>query len=232
MPVWNEANDVCLVLSGETFVDQPELDRLRRQGHSFDSDNASYLIHLYEEMGSPFIETLNGRFSGVLVDLREKHILLFNDRYGFERVYYHEHADGLMFASEAKALLTASPELRQLDLTGFAEMLSCGCPLQNKTIFKGIRLLPAASIWSCRRKSNVIKRSYFRPEQWENQPTLAVPEFYRTFKDTFKRVLPRYLRGKGKAALSLTGGLDGRMIMAWAKVGWRASVLHVRRSVS
>ena len=218
MPVWNEANDLCLVLSGETFVDQPELDRLRRQGHSFDSDNASYLIHLYEEMGSPFVEALNGRFSGVLVDLREKHILLFNDRYGFERVYYHENADGLMFASEAKALLTASPDLRQLDLTGFAEMLSCGCPLQNRTIFKGIRLLPAASIWRCRPKSNVIKRSYFRPEQWENQPTLEVPEFYGRFKETFKRILPRYLRGKGKAALSLTGGLDGRMIMAWAEV--------------
>ena len=71
MPVWNETKDVCLIFSGEDFTDQDEIGRLKAKGHEFDPENASYLVHLYEEMGLKFIERLNGWFSGVLVDLRE-----------------------------------------------------------------------------------------------------------------------------------------------------------------
>jgi asparagine synthase (glutamine-hydrolysing) len=35
-------------------------------------------------------------------------------------------------------------------------------------------------------------------------------------KDTWTRVLPRYFRGQEQVALSLTGGVDSRMILAWA----------------
>src|SRR5260370_28929866 len=41
-------------------------------------------------------------------------------------------------------------------------------------------------------------------------------DFYGQLEGTFARILPRYLGGANSVALSLTGGLDGRMIMAWA----------------
>jgi asparagine synthase (glutamine-hydrolysing) len=48
---------------------------------------------------------------------------------------------------------------------------------------------------------------------------LALPEqeYYARLKETFSRILPRYFRSRQKIAMSLTGGLDSRMIMAWAK---------------
>src|SRR6185503_4993393 len=48
-PVWNEKRDVCLIFSGEDFRDRAEIDALRARGHAFDPENASYLVHLYEE---------------------------------------------------------------------------------------------------------------------------------------------------------------------------------------
>jgi asparagine synthase (glutamine-hydrolysing) len=45
---------------------------------------------------------------------------------------------------------------------------------------------------------------------------MEAEDYYHKFKDTFSRILPRYLDGKTQVAMSLTGGLDGRMIMAWA----------------
>src|SRR5262245_7034655 len=116
MPVWNETRDICLVFSGEEFSEAGELRRLQSRGHAFASDNASYLVHLYEEQGSEFVSRLNGWFSGVLVDFRLQKIVLFNDRYGLNRIYYHEHPTGFYFSSEAKSLLRALPELRELDL--------------------------------------------------------------------------------------------------------------------
>jgi asparagine synthase (glutamine-hydrolysing) len=216
MPLWNETKDVCLIFSGEDFADQIQITDLIVKGHEFDSENASYLIHLYEEIGFEFIEKLNGWFSGVLVDLRKKLIVLFNDRYGLNRIYYHENADGFYFASEAKSLLKIIPELRQLDYISLGEKFSCGCVLQNRTLFSKISLLPGGSKWIFTGIHDIKKDSYFDREIWEGQPLLNGSDYYEKLKDTFNRIIPKYFCGKRRLAMSLTGGLDGRIIMAWA----------------
>ncbi len=110
LPIWNEKKDICLIFSGEKFADQTDIDALRTRGHKFAADHASYLVHLYEDMGCGFLERLNGWFSGILVDLREQKLVLFNDRYGVNRIYYHEDAHRFNFSSEAKSLLKILPE--------------------------------------------------------------------------------------------------------------------------
>src|SRR5882762_775238 len=107
LPVWNETRDICLIFSGEDFTDPDVIADLKGRGHVFDSDGTSYLVHLYEEFGPAFCEKLNGAFAGLLIDLRQRKVILFNDRYGLNRVYFHEDPAGLYFASEAKALLRA-----------------------------------------------------------------------------------------------------------------------------
>jgi asparagine synthase (glutamine-hydrolysing) len=217
LPAWNEKKNICLIFSGENFADQTEIDELKAKGHVFESGNASCLVHLYEELGSRFFDKLDGWFSGVLVDLREQKVVLFNDRYGLGRIYYHENTDGFFFSSEAKSLLSVLPVTRQPDLTSLAEFCSCGCALQNRTLFSGISLLPPASRWTFFRTQFAKKEIYFRKETWENQAALSGSEYYEGMKKTFARILPRYFRGQQKIGMSLTGGLDGRMIMAWAR---------------
>ena len=215
LPIWNEERDVCLIFSGEDFPGRTEVDALRARSHVFDSENASYLVHLYEELGMKFFEKLNGGFSGLIVDLREKKVLLFNDRYGLNRLYYHENERGVFFASEAKALLQVLPELRRLDSASLGEFFSCGCALQNRTLFAGVSLLPGASVWTSAPGQRLRKESYFRKELWEQQPALGQEDYYAKLKATWSRVLPRYFRGRDRVGLSLTGGVDSRMILAW-----------------
>ena len=59
------------------------------------------------------------------------------------------------------------------------------------------------------------KSFYFRPEEWEQQSTLEPEAYYQEMRDVFTRNLPRYFRGQQRIGVSLTGGLDTRMIMAW-----------------
>jgi asparagine synthase (glutamine-hydrolysing) len=162
------------------------------------------------------LRLLNGAFSGVILDLREQKIVLFNDRYGLGRIYYHENGEGFYFASEAKALLTVLPQLRQLDLNSWGEFFACGCVLQDRSLFTGISLLPSGSAWTFRCGQTPEKKFYFDRTSWENQPALSELEYYEKLKETFGRVLPRYLTSKQGVGLSLTGGLDTRMIAAWA----------------
>jgi asparagine synthase (glutamine-hydrolysing) len=216
MPLWNERRDVCLIFSGEDFIDLEEVRKCGVGTRDLEPRSAKYLIALYEAMGLRFIEKLNGWFSGLLVDLRTKVAVLFNDRYGLDRVYYHESPEHFYFSSEAKSLLEVLPGLRRLDLRGVAETFACGSVLQNRSLFAGISLIPGGSRWSFTPNGFISKERYFSPETWERQPAMGNVEFYDRLKMTFARILPKYLRGSNSVAMSLTGGLDGRIIMAWA----------------
>src|SRR5438093_3925451 len=215
LPIWNEKKDICLLVYVKDVPDQADVDALRCS-HEFGLDDASYLVHLYETKGCEFLEKLNGWFSGVLLDFREQKLVLFNDRYGVNRIYYHEDASGFYFSSEAKALLRVLPGTRQLDLRSLGEVICCEAVLQNRSLFSGISLLPPGSAWVFSRGEPVKKKTYFKQEAWESQPELSESDFYEKLKETWTRVLPRYFRGKQSIGLSLTGGVDSRMILAWA----------------
>ncbi len=156
---------------------------------------------------------MNGLFSGLLIDRRQRRAFLFNDRYGVERIYWHETNSEYYFASEAKALLCILPELRAFDEEGVAQFLTFGCTLDGRTLFRGVHLPPGGSVWSFE-NGKCDKRKYFSPGMWESQPTLTAEAFQSRFQETFKRILPRYLESDSKIGISLTAGVDSRMIMA------------------
>lgn len=214
MPVQNESGDLVLIFSGENFADQEVIRELKNRGHDFEDSTASYLIHLYEEDEKGFLEKLNGWFSGVLLDLRKGEIILFNDRYGMGRIYFYEGEEEFIFSSEAKCLLLVKPKLREMDPKGLGELFGFGCVLQNRTLFKGIFTLPAGAEWKFVSGGRVKKDRYFKATEWEDQPILERETFYRKVKGTLAKSLPRYFDAKDGIGLSLTGGLDTRIILA------------------
>lgn len=219
MPVWNEDKSVLLIFAGEDYQDPAKIERLRTQGHEFSASNASYVVHLYEKLGLKCLEDLNGWFCGLIVDFREDRVVLFNDRFGIGRVCYYRDEQGFYFSSEAKSLLKVFPHLRSFDTQSLAEALSCGSVLQNRTLFSGIDLLPGGSAWSFSKSQRVRKDRYFEPRLWEEQPELNEADYYEQLKETWQRILPNYFSQDRTSGLSLTGGVDSRMILAWAPCG-------------
>lgn len=215
-PLMNERQDVVLVFSGEDYPEPGTAGRLTSRGHQFDAKGPSYLVHVYED-DPRFPAGLNGRFHGLVIDRRQGKAVLFNDRYGMHRLYFHEAQDAFYFAAEAKAILAVRPELRKLDLQGVGEFISCSCPLDNRTMFEGISLVPGGAAWEFRNGPVPQKRSYFDVREWEEQSPLSAEEYYQQLREAFTRNLGRYFNGRQKVGVSLTGGMDTRVIMAWRK---------------
>lgn len=214
MPIWNEKKNAVLLFFGENFTDIDLFDRLKAKHHRFDNSNASYILHIYEEKGINFLKELNGCFCGILIDIDANKVILFNDRYGMQRIFYYQNRDGFYFSSEAKSLLKVCPALREIDLRGLGEYLSCNCVLANRTLFKNVFLLPGASAWIFSQDGSLSQNCYFQPDVLENQPWLEKEFFYEKLKDTISKVLPRYFRTNQKVGISLSGGLNTRIIMA------------------
>ena len=214
MPIRNETGDVTLFLIGEIFGDPDSIEALKSKGHKFCDHDAGYLVHLYEEQGEPSLHHLNGMYSGLLLDHRRKKGFLFNDRYGMKRLFLHQGKDALYFASQAKSLLAVLPETREFDARSLAEYFTCGCTLGTQSLYRDIHVLPPASLWVLA-DGSVEKRSiYFDRTDWECQERLDEKRFADAVKDTFPRVVRRYGQTSLPMGISLTGGLDSRMLMA------------------
>jgi len=216
MPFCSEDAQIKLFFSGEEFPEPGLKSLLRQHGHQFSETDSSYLVHRYEDEAD-FPKGLNGRFHGLVADRRRGSATLFNDRYGLQRLYYHESQDGFYFAPEAKAILKVRPELRSIDARGLGEFIACGCVLENRTLFNGIYLLPPGSAWNFRNGSIENKSCYFQPSEWEQQEAVGPEDYYQQLQNAFVGNLPRYFSGREKVGMSLTGGLDTRVIMAWHK---------------
>ncbi|MGH7970009.1 MAG: hypothetical protein ACREIC_14910, partial [Limisphaerales bacterium] len=215
-PLVNERHDVVLVFSGEEYPEPGTAARLKGLGHELGAKGPSYLVHLYED-DPKFPANLNGRFHGLLVDRRQGKVLLFNDRYGSNRLYCHSAKDTFYFAAEAKAILAVQPQLLQLDPQSLGEYVACGCVMEDRTLFEGISLVPGGSRWELRNGEVAKKNLYFTPREWEEQSPLSAEDYYQGLREAFSRNLGRYFNGRQKLGVSLTGGMDTRVIMAWRK---------------
>lgn len=209
---WDEG-PVGLILAGECFADEAANQALEKRGRLLDGNPFGWIVQLYEELGPDFVEKINGLFSGLLIDRRSNRAFLFNDRYGVQRLYWHETDGDFYFASEAKALLRVLPGLREFDDEGVAEFLTFNCPLDDRTLFKGIKRLPGGSRVAID-QYGIRRDQYFSAGTWASQPLLSEAEYDARFNDVFNRVLPRYFEGAPKIGIALTGGLDTRMILA------------------
>jgi len=216
MPIRNERDDVILIFSGEDYPEPGTARRVKERGHGCEDTGPSHLVHLYEDDPN-FFKNLNGRFQGLVADRTRGTVTLFNDRFGLQRVYFHEAPDAFYFSAEAKSILAVRRELRSVDPRGLGEFIACGCVLENRTLFKGIYVLPPASAWSFRGGTLDEKAAYFEPREWEEQEPLDAESYYDHLRDAFTTSLPRYFNGGERVGVSLTGGLDTRIIMAWRK---------------
>lgn len=198
-PVWNARRDVMILRQGELFEEE-EQDLLER----------------YVDRGLSSIEQLNGRFLGLVVDLRDSSVHLFNDRFGLSPCFWHQRSEGFFFASSARALRARLKSPPSWDLKSLAETVSMGCTLDHRTLFQGIERLPPSTLWTRQGWGPLHRRQYFCASEWRHQDRLGPSVFHRQMGQMLAQRIPAYLKGPAPIGMSLTGGLDGRLVMAWS----------------
>jgi asparagine synthase (glutamine-hydrolysing) len=158
----------------------------------------------------PFV----GPCSGLAVDPVSREVMLFSDVLGVERIYVCRRRGRVYFSSEAKALLRVVPECRAFDETGVLQFLRFGCTFDGRTMFRDVALLPAATIWRFIAGNPQGEDRYFDPASWEGQTPLDRREFEIQLREALGRAVTKCIGQGETVGISLTGGLDTRMIMA------------------
>src|SRR5215218_1532115 len=115
-PALSEDGRVAAVLNGEIYNYRELRGLLDRRGHNFRAaSDTEVLPHLYEEFDVAMTALLRGMFAIVIWDEQRRRLVLARDRAGEKPLYYAKTSDGLVFASELKAVLVHPGVDRELD---------------------------------------------------------------------------------------------------------------------
>lgn len=143
-PMLDRHGSTVIVFNGEVYNFVSLADQLRERGHSFRSRcDAEVVLHAYEEFGTACIHRFHGMFSFALWDESKRSLFLARDRFGIKPLYYFYDGRYFLFASEIKALLVHPVVSRQIDRAALNDYLTYGYVPHDRSIFTGIRKLPA-----------------------------------------------------------------------------------------
>lgn len=218
-PVANEDESVWTVLNGEIFNYIELRAELRSLGHHFHTrSDTEVLVHAYEEYGDRFVEHLSGQFAIALWDVRRRRLLLARDRVGIRPLFYARMGGRLLFASEVKAILAVCPEAASLDAQGLAQVFTFWGLVGERTVFKGVRSLPAGHLLVVEKGVERLERYWdWTFPQNPGRTDLTLDEAAEQLHTLLTEVVRQQLRSDVPVGAYLSGGLDSSGIAALAR---------------
>ena len=214
-PIFNETGDVGVVFNGEIYNYRETMAELTQRGHRFAThSDTEVIVHAWEEWGPACLDRFRGMFVFALWDRRQQTLFLARDRMGKKPLYYAELPNGqIVFASEMRAMLRHPGIERNIDAISVDGYLALGYVPEPRSIYSGIRKLPAAHCLTIRRGQPMPEPKRY----W----TLAFHPTPMTEEDAAHELIER-LRESTKLRLVsevplgafLSGGVDSSAVVA------------------
>lgn len=218
-PMFNEDGNVSISYNGEVYNFKEIRADLKRRGHRFYSKtDTEVIIHAYEEWGLECLNKFNGMFAFALWDKRSRTLTLARDRYGIKPIYYWQNDKTFLFASEIKALLSHPAFNADVDLEALLEYFTFQNIFTDRTLFKGVKLLPQANFLqiSLKKKAQFHSGKYWDFHFEEMEHLKSENEYVEEFDRLFKRAVKRQLISDVEVGSFLSGGIDSASITAVA----------------
>jgi len=210
-PMSNEDGSVWITFNGEIY-NHAELRKTLRldDRHQFRSrSDTEVIVHLYEERQAGVVTALDGMFAFGVWDAARRRLVLARDRMGKKPLYYVVAAGKLLFASEIKALLAHPDVARRLDLVAMNEYLTFSNVPEPRTMFEGIRKLPAAHTLVCNEHGELTIERYWSPldgPAWT--PPKSRGEAVERVGALVKQAVKKRLMADVPVGAFLSGGVD------------------------
>lgn len=215
-PIYNEDETVVVICNGEIFNYIEIRHQLKLRGHIFKtSSDIEVLVHLYEEYGTEFLNTLNGQFAFALYDKKKKLMFCARDQMGIIPFYFMLAGHHFIFASEIKAILEHPQVNKEIDLVGLDQVFTFAGLISPRTMFKNIHSLENGHYITINDQGSLTKKEYWDLVYPEGEVFSNKPEGYYidTLEELFTNSLSLRLRADVPLGFYLSGGLDSSAIL-------------------
>ncbi len=213
-PLSNEDGTVWTVFNGEIYNFPALRQRLQAKGHNLrSSGDTEILVHLYEDEGPGMFSLLRGMFSLAIWDSTRRLLILARDRLGQKPLVYRKTDQGLVFASELKALLTLPEHAlpRRVDPIALDHYLCYGYVPSPRTILQEVYKLPPAHYAVWRTGTFTIKR-YWAPD-WNMERARPIEDDVDELRATLTDAVREQMIADVPLGAFLSGGVDSTIVV-------------------
>ena len=158
-------NRFVITFNGEIYNYKELKLKLEREGYKFNSDSdTEVILALYAKYKQGCLRYLRGMFAFAIYDEIEKTLFLARDRIGKKPLKYSLNENGIVFASEIKAILTYKNIKKEIDYLSLQKYFLYGYVPAPMTGFKNInKLEPGSYIFMNLNKKTYTKKRYWQP---------------------------------------------------------------------
>ena len=213
-PLDSEDGQVTAIVNGEIYNQRQLRERLEERGHRFATHSDSeVVVHSYEEYGLDCVRHLSGIFAFALWDERRRRLVAARDAFGVKPLYWWTDGRRVALASEIGALLAAGLVEARVDPVALDHYLACRFVPAPRTLFDGIRKVPAASTLV------VEENGAPRIEGWREAPGstfegAADDELAGQLAERFTDAVERQMMSDVPYGAFLSGGVDSAAVVA------------------
>jgi len=213
-PLDSEDGAVTLIANGEIYNHRALRARLEARGHRFATgSDCEVIVHAYEEDGPDCVRELGGIFAFVLWDAPRRRLVAARDEFGVKPLYWWSDGRRLAIASEIGALIGAGLVTPAVDRTALDHYLACRFVPAPRTLFDGVRKLPAASTLVCEEGGAPRVETWRRPPD-EPHRGLADDELAAMLAERFVDAVERQMMSDVPYGAFLSGGVDSAAVVA------------------
>jgi len=214
-----------IVFNGEIYNFRELRRSLEDRGHVFNTNSdTEVILALFATEGEAMLQKLQGMFAFVIWDRVAKRAFAARDPYGIKPLYYTQHNDGFLFASQVKALLATGLVSKDMDLRGQAGFWMLGSVPEPHTWFRDIRMLAAGHCaWIEQGKITSLYCWQDIGAAWRTAPVVSSSdmEIKERVRAAVRESVARHLVADVPVGVFLSGGIDsgtlaGMMVEAGA----------------
>lgn len=218
-PMATEDGRYVIAYNGEVYNFSELRIELEAIGHRFHSrTDSEVVLKALAQWGDKALSRFNGMFAFALWDKRERRLMLARDRYGIKPLYYAWVGSTLLFGSEIKAILASGLYRTHMDKEGLLEYLTFQNFFTDRTLFEGVRLLPAGSslTFSAHNAKSVSPAQYWDFNFSEPGKVHDEREYIEELDRLLVQAVSRQLVSDVDVGAYLSGGLDSGTVTALA----------------
>jgi len=222
-PMQSNDGSVVLVYNGEIYNFSELRVELEAKGYQFRSrGDTEVVLNAYHAWGDECVKRFNGMFAFAIWDHRRHRLFLARDRYGIKPLYYHFANGTLLFGSEIKSLLSHPGLSARVDLAALNEYFSFQNIFTDRTLFDGVKLLPAAHTLSLSLgDSNSLEIRKYWDFEFSESDAGSEEEYLEELHRLFDQAVNRQLVSDVEIGSYLSGGMDSGAVTCVAGKNFR-----------
>ncbi len=213
-PIQNEDGNLLLLCNGEIYNSPSLREELLSRGHTFRTKtDVEVILHLYEEKGENCFALLRGMFAVAIWDKTQSRLVLARDHMGQKPLFFAMRNGEIAFASEPKCVLESGIVQREVDLEGLWHYMSLRYLPDDRSLFKGVHKLPAATyaVWHA---GELRTEKYWKLDTFKNKLQGTEEELTDQLEALLLDTIKLHLLSDVPVGTFLSGGIDSSLITA------------------